>query len=193
MIFLLDNYDSFTYNLYQMMLGMGRAVEVGRNDRVGASEVVGLAPEAVVLSPGPGRPEDAGIMQELIGKLVEGEIPCLGVCLGMQGLGLHFGSKVVRSKEQMHGKTCGIEHDGSGVFRGIDGRITVMRYHSLALDGLHDENLVATARSDDGELMAFRHGRLPVEGLQFHPESFATEHGEKMLENFLDEHAGNGS
>lgn len=190
MIFLLDNYDSFTYNLYQMLLGLGRKVEVGRNDKVDANKIVAGRPEAIFLSPGPGRPEDAGMMMDLIAMAVKEKVPCLGVCLGMQALGIEFGSKVVRSKELMHGKTCEISHDGSGVFKGLEDRLTVMRYHSLALDGLHDDELVATAHSDDGELMAFRHAKLPVEAVQFHPESFATEQGFGMLENFLDEHTG---
>ena len=185
MIFLLDNYDSFTYNLYQMLLGLGRKVEVGRNDKVSVKKTLAQKPEAIVLSPGPGRPEDAGIMMDLIRLAVENEIPCLGICLGMQGLGIEFGSKVVFSKELMHGKTCNISHDGTGVFAGLADRLTVMRYHSLALDGLHDDSLVATAKSDDGELMAFRHKTLQIEGLQFHPESFATDEGTRMLENFL--------
>ena len=190
MIFLFDNYDSFTYNLYQMLLEVGRKVEVARNDRVDVESIIAKEPEAIVLSPGPGRPEDAGVMMGLIGLAVEKAIPCLGVCLGMQGLGMHFGSKVIQSKKLMHGKTCKISHDGSGLFKDLDDRLTVMRYHSLALDGLHDGELVATAHSDDGELMAFRHSSLPVEGLQFHPESFATDQGFKMMENFLNEHTG---
>ncbi len=189
MIFLLDNYDSFTYNLYQMLLMLGKKVEVGRNDRVSVGEVRALKPAAIVLSPGPGRPEDAGVMMELIGSAVE-DTPMLGVCLGMQGIGMHYGAKVVSARELMHGKTCAIRHTGKGIFSGVQERPVVMRYHSLALEGLPDKELVQTAHSEDSELMAFRHRSLSIVGVQFHPESFATPDGQMMLKNFLDHAAG---
>lgn len=187
MIFLLDNYDSFTYNLYQILLGSGCEVLVRRNDEVTASEVLACQPTGIVLSPGPGRPENSGIMQELIGATV-GKVPLFGVCLGMHGIGMHFGGKVAASRELMHGKTCAANHDGTGVFVGLPSPLEVMRYHSLALVNFPEKELLVSSTSGDGEIMAFRHKNLPVEGVQFHPESYATEHGETMLRNFLDNH-----
>ena len=187
-ILLVDNYDSFTYNLSQMVQGMGCEVKVARNDKIGPGEVTRLRPGAVMLSPGPGRPEDAGSMMEVIAESVEARVPSLGVCLGMQGLGAHFGAKVVHAETLMHGKTCVISHDGEGVFRGVGENPVVMRYHSLVLEGLPDGAFVESARSDDGELMAFRHRELPVEAVQFHPESFATPDGPAMVRNLLEAH-----
>ena len=189
MIFLLDNYDSFTYNLAQIIGGLGRKVEVARNDRIRPSEVHALKPQAIFLSPGPGRPEHSGIMLELIDSIA-GRLPMFGVCLGMQALGMHCGGQVVAAQKLMHGKTCRISHDGKGIFTGIDGPITAMRYHSLVLDpdGIDDGKVELSARAEDGELMAFRHRVHPIEAVQFHPESFATEQGEKMIANFLEQH-----
>ncbi|MCY4325160.1 MAG: aminodeoxychorismate/anthranilate synthase component II [Betaproteobacteria bacterium] len=189
MIFLLDNYDSFTYNLAQIIGRLGRKVHVARNDRIGIDEVAKLKPEAIFLSPGPGRPEDSGILLELIAAFA-GKTPMFGVCLGMQAIGMHWGARVVAAQNLMHGKTCRISHDGKGIFTGINAPITAMRYHSLVLDaaGLGGQPVELSAHADDGELMAFRHQRDPIEAVQFHPESFATEHGEKMIKNFLDSH-----
>lgn len=176
MIFLLDNYDSFTYNLYQMLRVLGQEVVVRRNDKVTVSEVATMQPQGVFLSPGPGRPEDAGIMQDLIGTLVR-ETPFFGVCLGMQGLGLHFGAKVIPARRLMHGKTCSLSHKGEGIFSGLPAKFTVMRYHSLALSEIPDKEFEVTAWSADEECMAVQHRNLPVTAVQFHPESFACENG----------------
>lgn len=184
MIFLLDNYDSFTYNLAQLLYGLGHKVEVARNDELSAAAVLERKPDCIVLSPGPGRPEESGIMQELIGAAL-GKVPLFGVCLGMQGLGLHCGGEVGIAGELMHGKTCTISHDGKTAFTELPKRIEVMRYHSLALTKCPAEVLEVSATSDDGEIMAVRHLEQPMEGVQFHPESFATEHGAKMILNFL--------
>ncbi|MBF2735831.1 MAG: aminodeoxychorismate/anthranilate synthase component II [Betaproteobacteria bacterium AqS2] len=185
MIFLLDNYDSFTYNLYQMLRADGREVEVARNDAVAAEDVVAKKPACVLLSPGPGRPEDAGVLLQVVEAAVAARLPLFGVCLGMQAIGMHFGAEVVAAKELMHGKTCRISHDGTGVFEKLESPLTVMRYHSLALAGLPAE-LKVTATSDEGDVMALRHAELPVAAVQFHPESFATERGMEMLANFID-------
>ena len=187
MILLLDNYDSFVYNLYQMLAGMGREVKVARNDRLGVEQALDPAPSCIVLSPGPGRPATAGVMPQLIAAAVAARVPLLGVCLGMQGIGEHFGAKVVAAATLMHGKTTTIGHDGAGVFAGCAADLEVMRYHSLALAQLPEE-LIATATAADGEVMAIRHAQLPVEGVQFHPESFATPSGTKMVQNFLGQH-----
>ena len=189
MIFLLDNYDSFTYNLAQIIGRLGRRVEVARNDRIRVDEIAALKPQAIFLSPGPGRPETSGILLELVDSFA-GRLPLFGVCLGMQAIGMHWGGKVVAAQRLMHGKTCKIRHDGKGIFAGIDEEITAMRYHSLVLDpaGVDDGQVELSARADDGELMAFRHRSHPVEAVQFHPESFATEQGEKMIANFLENH-----
>ena len=189
MIFLLDNYDSFTYNLAQIISGLGHEVEVARNDRISTDEVAALGPQAIFLSPGPGRPEKSGILPELITQFAE-KLPIFGVCLGMQAIGMHWGGEVVAAQRLMHGKSCRISHDGKGIFAGIDDQITAMRYHSLALDpqGLDGDKIELSAHADDGELMALRHRSLPIEAVQFHPESFATEQGEKMIANFLKNH-----
>ena len=187
MIFLLDNYDSFVYNLYQMLLGMDHEVEVARNDRFDIDRTLEKKPSCIVLSPGPGRPAASGKMPELIARACERKVPLFGVCLGMQGIGEHFGARVVNAARLMHGKTAKISHDGQGVFKGLEPRLTVMRYHSLALDKLPEE-LIPTSTSDDGEVMGVRHSTLPVEGVQFHPESFATASGAQMMENFLSQH-----
>ncbi|WP_018663845.1 anthranilate synthase component II [Heyndrickxia acidiproducens] len=188
MILLLDNYDSFTYNLYQYICELGREVKVVRNDRITVEEIETLAPEAIILSPGPGIPEDAGISVEVVRRLYR-KIPILGVCLGHQAIGCAFGAKIVKAKEIKHGKTSMVEHNGSGVFAGQPAPVKVMRYHSLVLDkNSIPQELEVMARSlDDGEIMAVKHKSAPCYGIQFHPESIGTETGKQMLENFLHE------
>lgn len=187
MIFVLDNNDSFTYNLVHMLYRTGREIQVRRNREVTAEEVLSLEPEALLLSPGPGRPEDAGCMMELI-RLAAGRIPLLGVCLGHQALGSVFGAEVVHAKRIMHGKLSAIEHDGQGLFRGLPQKFKAVRYHSLALkDSSIPEKLAVSARSEDGEIMGIRVRSLerPAEGIQYHPESMMTEYGEEQIVNFL--------
>ena len=194
MIALIDNYDSFTYNLAQCLGELGAEVRVFRNDQISVDEVAALAPSHVVLSPGPGTPNDAGITLGLIARLA-GSVPLLGVCLGHQAIGQAFGGKVVRAGRVMHGKTSRIRHDGGGVFAGVPDEFVATRYHSLVVER---ESLPAclavTAQSEDGEIMGLRHRGLAVEGVQFHPEALLTEHGHKMLQNFLEENeTGRGS
>jgi len=185
MILLIDNYDSFTYNLYQYLCELGARVEVARNDEVTPAEVGALAPEGLVISPGPCTPREAGVSLELIRRL-SGRIPILGVCLGHQCIGEAFGGRVVRADELYHGKTSLIYHDGRGVFRGVPSPFRAIRYHSLvvAADSV-PECLEITARTDRGLVMGLRHRYLPVEGVQFHPESIMTEYGKTILKNFL--------
>jgi anthranilate synthase component 2 len=185
MIALIDNYDSFTYNLAQYLGELGAEVRVFRNDEVSVDAVAALAPSHVVLSPGPGTPDDSGITLGLIRKLA-GSVPILGVCLGHQAIGQAFGGKVVRAGRVMHGKTSRIRHDGGGVFAGVPDEFVATRYHSLVVEreSLPD-CLAVTAQSEDGEIMGLRHRRLAVEGVQFHPEALLTEHGHAMLQNFL--------
>jgi anthranilate synthase/aminodeoxychorismate synthase-like glutamine amidotransferase len=190
MIFVLDNYDSFTYNLVQYLGEMGCEVVVRRNDEVKVSDIEGLKPEKIVVSPGPCTPSEAGISVELI-KHFAGKIPILGVCLGHQAIGEAFGGKIVRAKQLMHGKTSAIEHDGSSVFRGLPTPLTATRYHSLVVspEDLPPElEVSAYAHDADGEkvIMGLRHRRFAVEGVQFHPESVLTQHGKQMLRNFLE-------
>jgi len=184
-ILLLDNYDSFTYNLYQAVRELGRECKVVRNDKMTVKNLLALKPNAIILSPGPGRPEQAGILLELVEKAPL-TIPVLGVCLGHQAIALANGGKVIRAKKLMHGKTCVITHDGKGVFRGLPKRITVARYHSLVAAEPLPKNMVVTARAEDGSLMGLRLIDRHVEGVQFHPESVATPLGLKLLANFLD-------
>jgi len=185
MILMIDNYDSFTYNLVQYLAELGAAVKVFRNDEVSVDEVERLRPSRIVLSPGPCTPNEAGITLGLIARMGR-QVPVLGVCLGHQAIGQAFGGRVVRAKQVMHGKVSRIEHDGKGVYEGVPDRFTATRYHSLAVSR---ETLPAclqvTAQSEDGEIMGLRHRDLPVEGVQFHPEALLTEHGHKMLQNFL--------
>jgi anthranilate synthase/aminodeoxychorismate synthase-like glutamine amidotransferase len=185
MIVMIDNYDSFTYNLVQYLREMGTPVEVFRNDAVSAQDVVEMNPAGIVISPGPGRPEGAGITLPLISG-ASGKIPILGVCLGHQAIGMSFGGRVIGAKRLMHGKTSHITADGKGVFAGIRDRFTAMRYHSLvvAREGL-PECLTITAESEDGEIMGLRHREHRTEGIQFHPESIMTSKGKRMLRNFL--------
>jgi anthranilate synthase/aminodeoxychorismate synthase-like glutamine amidotransferase len=185
MITVIDNYDSFTFNLVQYLWELGATVEVRRNDEVSVAAVLAAQPSHVVISPGPCSPTEAGISVPLISAAAAAGVPVLGVCLGHQSIGQAFGARVRRADRLMHGKTSRIVHDGKGVFAGLPSPFTATRYHSLVVDDLPAE-LVATAHSQDqGELMGLRHVRLPVEGVQFHPESFLTEHGHAMLKNFL--------
>lgn len=180
---MIDNYDSFTYNLVQYLGELGADVQTLRNDAIGADDLPGLSPDGVVVSPGPCTPREAGVSLAAIDWFA-GRVPVLGICLGHQAIGMAFGARLVRAGRVMHGKRDTIAHDGRGVFQGLPARVGVARYHSLALTDLPD-TLQASAWSDDGELMALRHRDLDVEGLQFHPESIASEHGHAMLANFL--------
>lgn len=189
MILLIDNYDSFTHNLVHLIGGLGETVEVARNDALTAADAIGGGAEAIVISPGPGAPESAGICLEMIAKAAEALMPVFGVCLGMQSIAQSFGGAIRRADRLMHGKTCGVEHDASGLFDGLPSPFTATRYHSLAADpdALPDV-LEATARADDdGEIMAIAHKTLPIAGVQFHPESIASEHGPAIIANFLRE------
>jgi anthranilate synthase/aminodeoxychorismate synthase-like glutamine amidotransferase len=185
MILVLDNYDSFTYNLVQYLGELGAAVKVLRNDEVTVDEVARMQPECVVISPGPCTPNEAGISLALIEQLA-GKVPILGVCLGHQAIGQAFGGRVVRAQRVMHGKVSHIRHDGRGMFAGVPQDFVATRYHSLVVErATLPESLVVTAQSEDGEIMGLRHREHAVEGVQFHPEALLTEHGHKMLENFL--------
>ena len=187
MIALIDNYDSFTFNLVQYLGELGADVEVVRNDEITLDEVAARAPARIVISPGPCTPSEAGISVPLIQRFA-GTVPILGVCLGHQAIGQAFGGKVVRAKALMHGKVSRIHHNGGGVFRGLPTPYDATRYHSLAI---HREScppeLEVTAWTEDGEIMGVRHRTLAVEGVQFHPESILTEHGHALLRNFLTE------
>lgn len=184
-VLVIDNYDSFTYNLVHCIGGLGAEIEVVRNDKITLDEIAQKAPDALILSPGPCTPNEAGICLSLI-KRFAGEIPLFGVCLGMQSMGQAFGGEVVRAPVQMHGKVSTVSHDGSGVFRGINSTFSATRYHSLVVreDTLPQE-LAVTARSEDGQIMGLQHRELPVHGVQFHPESIASENGQAILQNFL--------
>ena len=185
MLLMIDNYDSFTFNLVQYFGELGAEVKVVRNDELDVAEVEALAPSHVVLSPGPCTPNEAGITLQTIERLA-GRVPILGVCLGHQAIGQAFGGKVVRAKQVMHGKVSRIAHDGRGVFSQIQNHFTATRYHSLVVEQASlPDCLEVSARSEDGEIMGLRHRKLPVEGVQFHPEALLTEHGHKMLENFI--------
>jgi anthranilate synthase/aminodeoxychorismate synthase-like glutamine amidotransferase len=185
MILLLDNYDSFTYNLYQYLGELGAEVTVVRNDERSAEDIVGLRPRAVVISPGPGNPDQAGVSLELI-RRCSGRIPLLGVCLGHQALGQAFGGAVVRAPKLMHGKTSEIHHDGRTVFAGLPQPFTATRYHSLVVDRASvPDCLEVSAWTEDGVVMGLRHRQHPLEGVQFHPESILTTAGKDLLRNFL--------
>ena len=189
-LLLIDNYDSFTYNLVQAFLVLGAEVSVYRNDALTPSEALSLAPTHLCISPGPGTPYDAGVSMDMI-RAFAGSIPVLGVCLGHQSIVEVFGGKVVRAARLMHGKTSLVRHDGSALFAGLPQRCEVGRYHSLiAAPESLPEVLAVTARTDEGEIMAVRHRTLTVEGVQFHPESILTPAGPKLLENFLTYSAG---
>jgi len=185
MIVMIDNYDSFTYNLVQYLGELGEEVAVYRNDEIGVDAIEALAPARIVISPGPRTPTEAGISLELIERLAA-RVPILGVCLGHQAIGQAFGGKVVRAAKVMHGKVSRVRHDGRGVFAGLPEDFVVTRYHSLVVERASlPESLAVTAESEDGEIMGLRHRTLPVEGVQFHPEALLTEHGHAMLKNFL--------
>ncbi len=185
MILVLDNYDSFTYNLVQYFGELGAKASVYRNDEVSVEEVEAMKPSHLVISPGPCTPNEAGITLSLIERLA-GRLPVLGVCLGHQAIGQAFGGKVVRARQVMHGKTSRVKHDGRGVFEGVPDGFLATRYHSLVVDAASVPHcLEPTAYSEDGEIMALRHRDLPVEGVQFHPEALLTEHGHRMLQNFI--------
>jgi anthranilate synthase/aminodeoxychorismate synthase-like glutamine amidotransferase len=185
MILMIDNYDSFTYNLVQYLFMLGEEVIVKRNDEITVDEVMAMNPAMIVISPGPGRPENAGMIVELI-KTAAGKIPLLGVCLGHQAIGQAFGADVIKAKYIMHGKTSPIEHDGKSIFADLKSPLKVVRYHSLVLDkATLPECFEITATSDDGEIMGIRHKELLVEGIQYHPESILTTTGKRQLANFL--------
>ncbi|MEE4114320.1 MAG: aminodeoxychorismate/anthranilate synthase component II [Desulfobacteraceae bacterium] len=185
MILMIDNYDSFTYNLVQYLKQIGEGVAVKRNDAVTVEEIAAMAPQAIVISPGPGRPESAGVSVEAIRRF-SGAIPILGVCLGHQSIAHVFGGRVINAKRLMHGKTSAITGDGRGIFDGIKQPFQAMRYHSLAVEkeSLPD-CLAVTAAAEDGEIMGIRHRSHVTEGIQFHPESIMTPLGKRMLRNFL--------
>jgi para-aminobenzoate synthetase component 2 len=185
MIVVIDNYDSFTYNLVQYLGELGAEVAVYRNDELRVDQVRALRPEGILISPGPGNPDEAGITLELLATL-SSELPILGVCLGHQAIGQAFGGRVVRAERLMHGRTSPILHDGTGVFEGLPSPFTATRYHSLIVERASlNDSLRVTAWTAEGEIMGLAHRSLPVEGVQFHPESFLTEHGHAMLETFL--------
>jgi len=185
MILMLDNYDSFTYNLVQYLGELGAEVSVFRNDEISIGEIEALKPSHIVISPGPCTPNEAGITLELIARLA-GRVPLLGVCLGHQAIGQAFGGKVVRARQVMHGKTSRIRHDGKGVFEKIDNDFVATRYHSLVVERASlPACLEVSAQSEDGEIMGLRHRSQAVQGVQFHPEALLTEHGHKMLQNFI--------
>ncbi len=186
MLLLIDNYDSFTYNLAQYLIELGQEVNVVRNDKLTIAEIEKMAPERIVISPGPKTPNEAGVSVETV-KAFTGKIPILGVCLGHQSMSAAYGGKILKAKQLMHGKTSEIRHDGKGVYAGLPNPFTATRYHSLIVD---EETLPdifeVTSRTSEGEIMGIRHKTAPTEGVQFHPESIITEHGKDILKNFLD-------
>jgi anthranilate synthase/aminodeoxychorismate synthase-like glutamine amidotransferase len=185
MILLLDNYDSFTYNLAQYLGELGCTVEVHRNDKISVEEITRRKPERIVISPGPCTPQEAGICVELVHRLA-GKFPILGVCLGHQAIAVAFGGKIIRAPKLFHGKTSEIHHDRKGVFRKLANPFTATRYHSLIVERKSlPRELAITAETDDGIIMGFRHRKFPVEGVQFHPESVLTQSGKRLLQNFL--------
>jgi anthranilate synthase component 2 len=185
MLLMIDNYDSFTFNLVQYFGELGEDVRVYRNDEIDVAGIEALRPERLVLSPGPCSPAEAGICVEAI-RHFAGKLPILGVCLGHQSIGAALGGRIVRAQRQMHGKASVITTDERGVFRGLPKQFSVIRYHSLAIDRVSlPAALAVTSTSEDGEIMGVRHLELPIEGVQFHPESILTEHGHAMLKNFL--------
>ena len=188
MILLIDNYDSFTYNLYHYLGELGADVRVFRNNKITLDEIERLRPEKIVISPGPCTPKEAGISCDAI-KRFGARMPILGVCLGHQSIGAAFGGAIIRAPSIMHGKLSEVSHDGQTIFRGLKNPFAAMRYHSLVIDPQRlPADLTVTARTSDGVIMGVRHKRFPIEGVQFHPESILTEEGKKLLKNFLDAH-----
>ena len=185
MVLMLDNYDSFTWNLVQYLGELGAAVKVVRNDAMSLDDIEALRPERIVISPGPCTPNEAGVSVPLVRRFA-GRVPILGVCLGHQAIGQAFGARIVRAQRVMHGKLSSVVHDERGVFANVPSPFNATRYHSLAVERASlPDVLDVTATADDGEIMAIRHRELPIEGVQFHPEAILTEHGRKLLENFL--------
>lgn len=186
MILVIDNYDSFTYNLVQYLGEMGAELDVRRNDTLTLANVAALGPEKILISPGPGTPDDAGITLDLIREFGS-RTPIFGVCLGQQAIGQALGGRVIRADRLMHGKTSLVNHYGQGVFQGLPSPLEATRYHSLVVErATLPDSLEITAESDDGEIMGLRHKSWPLEGVQFHPESVLTEHGKQMVRNFLE-------
>jgi anthranilate synthase component 2 len=183
MILVIDNYDSFTFNLVHYLRELGSEVEVVRNDAISADEALASGAEAFLISPGPKTPNEAGVSLELVAACAQAKRPLLGVCLGHQSIGQFFGGKVNRGG-LMHGKTSPVSHDNSGLFAGVPSPFTATRYHSLIVEDIPDD-LIVNATSDDGHVMGFRHKELPIHGVQFHPESIATEYGHELLANFM--------
>ena len=182
-ILVIDNYDSFTWNLVHYLMELGAGVEVVRNDAISAAEAIATGARGFLISPGPCTPTEAGISLDLVAACMDAAKPLLGVCLGHQSIGQHFGGQVVRGG-LMHGKTSPVTHDGTGIFAGLPSPFIATRYHSLIVDDV-PQDLIVNCTSDDGHVMGFRHKQLPIHGVQFHPESIATEHGHEMLANFL--------
>ena len=190
MILMIDNYDSFTYNLVQAMRSLGAEVEVVRDDEIDVAGIAALKPSAIVLSPGPGNPDSAGVTLAAV-KAFAGKVPMLGVCLGHQSIAQAFGGQIVPAKRLMHGKKSRIRHDGKGLFEGLDQGFEAMRYHSLAVDrATLPDCFEVSAESEDGEIMGLRHKTLPIESLQYHPESIGTPQGIKQLANFIESATG---
>ncbi|PXA85081.1 aminodeoxychorismate/anthranilate synthase component II [Nostoc sp. 3335mG] len=186
MILVLDNYDSFTWNLVHYLQELGATVEVVRNDAIGVGQAMSSGADAFLISPGPCTPNEAGISLDLVAACAKAGKPLLGVCLGHQAIGQSFGGTVARARQLMHGKTSLVSHDGTGLFEGLPSPFTATRYHSLIVEeGDLPPSLIVNARSEDGTIMGFRHESLPIHGVQFHPESIATEHGHAMLANFM--------
>lgn len=185
MILMIDNYDSFTYNLVQYLGELGEDLKVFRNDKIGVGEIKKLKPQAIVISPGPGRPEDAGVSIDVIREL-KGSVPILGVCLGHQAIGYAFGAKIVRAKNLMHGKTSWIYHANRDIFKGLTNPFEATRYHSLLVETRTlPDDLEVTAWTKQKEIMGLRHNKFPIYGVQFHPESIMTKEGKRLLKNFL--------
>ncbi len=186
MFLLIDNYDSFTYNLFHFLGELGAEIEVRRNDALSADQALAMKPQGIVLSPGPCDPDRAGICLDLVAAAAAREVPVLGVCLGHQSIGQAFGGKIIRAPVCMHGKLSPMRHQGQGVFEGLPSPFGATRYHSLTIEREgFPEVLEVTAETDDGVIMGLRHRELPIHGVQFHPESIATEHGHALLANFL--------
>lgn len=193
MILMIDNYDSFTYNLVQYLQELNQEVIVKRNDEITLEEIIGLDPDHIFISPGPCTPNESGVSLKAIQEL-SGKIPIFGICLGHQAIGQVFGAKIVVNWRQMHGKTSPVYHDGKGVFTGLSNPLTVVRYHSLVIDPESvPKDLIITAQTEEGEIMGIRHKTLPVEGVQFHPESILSQAGQQMLKNFINIYIKNKS